>query len=244
MKEQIFLLIKLQKTDSEIEEIRVRKSDLPNEMESLDNKLKSFEHEVKKVKESLDNLNKTHKEKESELNMGMENVKKTKSKLLSVKTNKEYEATLKEIDSINSKNSHIEDEIIYILDDIENTKTNLEMKEKELADYRTIYDGKRAKIEKELNSIDYLLDEVTKSYDAIRAQIHEDLIKKYDILKVKRNRRVVVPVWKEVCDGCHMNIPPQMYNELQRSDMLMLCPNCNRIIYWENRESGEEQSYV
>jgi len=244
LKEQIFLLIKLQKTDSEIEEIRVRKSDLPNEMGSLDNKLRSFEDEVKKVRESIDSLNKTRKEKESELNTGMENVKKTKSKLLAVKTNKEYEATLKEIDSINSKNSHIEDEIIYILDDIENTKTNLEMKEKELADYRTIYDGKRAKIENELNSIDYLLDQVTNRYDAIRAQIHDDLIKKYDILKVKRNRRVVVPVWKEVCDGCHMNIPPQMYNELQRSDMLMLCPNCNRIIYWENRESDEEQSYV
>jgi len=240
LKEQIFLLIKLQKTDSEIEGIRVRKRDLPEEMEILDEKLKTFEDAVGEVKERLDNLSKTHKEKESELNMGVENIKKTKSKLLSVKTNKEYEATLKEIDSINSRNSHIEDEIIYILDDIENTKANLVTKEKELSDYRTIYNGKRAKIEKELNSIDNLLDEMTSSYDAIREQIHGDLIKKYDILKVKRNRRVVVPVWKEVCDGCHMNIPPQMYNELQRSDMLMLCPNCNRIIYWENRESGEE----
>ena len=24
-------------------------------------------------------------------------------------------------------------------------------------------------------------------------------------------------VWKEICDGCHMNIPPQLYNELQKS---------------------------
>jgi uncharacterized protein len=29
-----------------------------------------------------------------------------------------------------------------------------------------------------------------------------------------------------------MNIPPQMYNELQRSDILMFCPHCQRIVYW------------
>jgi len=30
-----------------------------------------------------------------------------------------------------------------------------------------------------------------------------------------------------------MNIPPQMYNELQRYDSLKLCPFCNRILYWD-----------
>jgi NAD-dependent SIR2 family protein deacetylase len=34
-------------------------------------------------------------------------------------------------------------------------------------------------------------------------------------------------VWKSVCNGCHMNIPPQMYNEVQRSEALLSCPNCN-----------------
>jgi predicted nucleic acid-binding Zn-ribbon protein len=45
----------------------------------------------------------------------------------------------------------------------------------------------------------------------------------------------VVAVWKEVCDGCHMSIPPQLYNELQKSNELITCPSCSRIIYWENR---------
>jgi len=242
LKEQISLLIQLQKADSEIADMRARKKVLPEEKETLDATLKTVEDAVEAERQRLDDLSKTHRAKESQLHEGTEKIKKTRNRLLEVKTNKEYDAALKEIDAIGLKNSHIEDEIIYILDDIEHTKENLGIKEKELADYRTIYDGQRSTIESELGSIDSVLDDMITHCDTIRSQIKDDLIKKYDILKVKRNGYAVVPVWKEVCGGCHMNLPPQMYNELQKPETLMLCPNCNRIIYWEDRKSSDEDA--
>jgi len=30
-----------------------------------------------------------------------------------------------------------------------------------------------------------------------------------------------------------MNIPPQLYNVLQRGQTVETCPSCHRIIYWE-----------
>ena len=30
-----------------------------------------------------------------------------------------------------------------------------------------------------------------------------------------------------------MNIPPQLYNILQRGQTVETCPSCHRIIYWE-----------
>jgi predicted nucleic acid-binding Zn-ribbon protein len=43
------------------------------------------------------------------------------------------------------------------------------------------------------------------------------------------------------CSGCNMNIPPQMYNELQKRDSLKFCPNCERIIYWKNGDGVPAQ---
>ena len=43
----------------------------------------------------------------------------------------------------------------------------------------------------------------------------------------------VVPVVNGVCKGCHMAIPPQLYNIIQRGLSMETCPSCNRIIYWE-----------
>jgi len=50
----------------------------------------------------------------------------------------------------------------------------------------------------------------------------------------------IVPVFATVCRGCNVNIPPQMYNELQRVDRLKNCPNCERIIYWDDDPSRSE----
>jgi hypothetical protein len=40
------------------------------------------------------------------------------------------------------------------------------------------------------------------------------------------------PVRDGQCQACRLSVPPQLYNELQRADKLMVCPNCARIMYW------------
>ena len=73
----------------------------------------------------------------------------------------------------------------------------------------------------------------------IKKEIPAELLRKYEQIKGAGRGIAVVAVWKEICDGCHMAIPPQMYNELQKEKALITCPNCNRIIYWENRNGSE-----
>jgi predicted nucleic acid-binding Zn-ribbon protein len=55
-------------------------------------------------------------------------------------------------------------------------------------------------------------------------------------LKEKRNGIAIVLVKNEGCQGCYVNIPPQMYNEVQKNNEIILCPNCHRILYWENKD--------
>ena len=95
------------------------------------------------------------------------------------------------------------------------------------------------KVEQELNSIDDLLVEMRGKSDEAKEKVDAELLKRYNIIRQKMNGMAVVPVWKEICGGCHVNIPPQVYNELQRSEELILCPNCSRIMYWENRDNEE-----
>ena len=48
-----------------------------------------------------------------------------------------------------------------------------------------------------------------------------------------RRGLAVAPVQNGTCQGCNMNIPPQLFNQLQRGDSIELCATCNRIIYWD-----------
>ena len=239
MKEQILLLVKLQDIDSEIKRLAARKDDLPEEKERLEEERVSFEQGIEEDKERLDVLNQAHSDKEKELRGNIESAKKTKNRLLEVKTNKEYEAMLKEIENINKKNSSIEDEIINLLEETEKAGTTLKEREAERVEYIKNNERNITKIDEEIDSIDVLLKKMLAEDAKCREIIKPELIKKYDLIKEKRNGQAVVPVWKEVCGGCHMNIPPQLYIELQKYEKVRLCPNCNRIIYWEDRENND-----
>jgi predicted nucleic acid-binding Zn-ribbon protein len=92
-------------------------------------------------------------------------------------------------------------------------------------------------MEAELNSLAGELDGCVRKSEKLKKEIPAELLRKYEQIKGAGRGIAVVAVWKEVCDGCHMSIPPQLYNELQKTTALITCPNCNRIIYWENRNS-------
>ena len=238
MKEEIRRLVELQGFDSEIRRINLRKDSVPGAREQLNEELRRFEEAVEECRKRAEEFQKTHRDKEKELKNGLESVKKAKSRLLEVKTNKEYEAILKEIDIFNQKNSAIEDDILNLIDENEKAGGELKKIEHELTEVRTRHDREIKTLDEEAASLDVLLADVAEKQQATRAQVTPDILKKYDLIREKRNGQAVVAVWKEVCGGCHMNIPPQMYNELQTYEKLYVCPSCNRIIYWENRDNG------
>ncbi len=234
MKEQLQLLVKLQKTETEVAALRAKKDELPRKKEMLVADMEGREQELQAEKDRLESLREDHRRKEAELADGAERIKKAKNRLLDVKTNKEYEATLKEIDSIVDANGIIEDGIITLLDEIDRTRSTVAASSSEIEEYRRQYEKEAAGIEAELGSIDDSLEEKVREQKGLRSKIDEGLIKKFDLIRGRRNGQAVVKVENEVCSGCHMNIPPQLYNELLRSEELILCPHCNRIIYCED----------
>lgn len=241
MREQIFFMIELQKIDSEIEKIRIRKNDLPKKKDVLEEKLKSLKEGLEEKTKGFDELNKAYRDKEGSLKSEIESLKRTKERLLQVKTNKEYQATLKEIEVLGEKNGEIEDEIILILDEIDKARNNLKVAEGEYASYLAKHEKEMKEIESEFSSIDSMLDDLYGKSEDMRKKINPDLLKKFDVIKKRKSgKSVIVPVYEEICSGCHMNIPPQMYNELQKFEELIFCPHCSRIIYWSEMDNGKE----
>jgi len=236
---QLSYLIELQKLDLNIDKINVKKRELPEKVVRMDEEFIIYTASMDESKKKFDDLNKHHGEKEDKLRRGIDTLKKIKERLLEVKTNKEYQAILKEIEMIENKNSETEDEIISALEELDHVRVDLKAKEKDFNAYRLKYEKEKKEIEGEISQLDVDFSECVQLSNDLRRQIRNELLKKYETIKGKRNGLAVVLVWKEVCGGCHMNIPPQLYIELQRSTDLLSCPNCNRIIYWFNQDKTD-----
>ena len=236
--EQLKLITALQKIDTEIARIGNRKKMLPGEMARLDDTWQVFCADFEKDNKILEELNKDHKEREDKLKRGLENLKKTRERLSEVKTNKEYQAMLKEIEVTEAKNSTMEDELLIIMEKLDQIKKQVKIKEKALDEHRRDYESNKQRIEHELTDMDAESASYLEKHLLLEAQIAPGLLKKYETIRNRSQGTAVVAVWKETCMGCHMNIPPQLYIELQKNVDIEFCPHCNRIIYWEDQRGG------
>jgi len=235
LKKQLVCLIELQKMESAAGRIHAKKRNLPLEVNKLEEEFKTFCEVVETQREQVESLRKSRREKDTQLQAGQQSLKRTRERLFEVKTNKEYQSMLKEIETFEGKNSRMEDEVISLLDEFDRLEAALKAKEEELEARRRRYEEEKARLEAELNSLAGELDGCVRKSEELKKEIPAELLRKYEQIKGAGRGIAVVAVWKEVCDGCHMSIPPQLYNELQKTTALITCPNCNRIIYWENR---------
>jgi predicted nucleic acid-binding Zn-ribbon protein len=234
LKEKLLLLIKIQECDSQLVKLSAKKKTLPENIEKLNKEFSSFEEGIKINKVKYDELKSRHAENENKIKKINEGIVKTKERMLEVKNNKEYQAMLKEIETAESSRGEVETAIISILEELDKLSVLVKKDEEILKQSRNKYEQEKKSIEDNLNAVDSDVVNWEQKRIELQKNIPDDLIVKYERIK-KRNKGVgVISVWKAVCNGCHMNIPPQLYNELQRSDELFSCPHCNRIIYFQD----------
>ena len=63
-------------------------------------------------------------------------------------------------------------------------------------------------------------------------QLPKEIAQVYEILK-KRYRQAIAPVESEFCLGCFQKLPTEL---LTRSQDIITCPNCGRILYWRKKQ--------
>jgi predicted nucleic acid-binding Zn-ribbon protein len=215
-----------------------KKERLPEKIDKLDEKFCAFQKDMEKNKRKYDEIKARHNEGENKIKKINEGMIKTKERLLEVKNNKEYQAMLKENETAEVMRGDVETEIISILDELEKLSVLVKKDQAILDEQRKKYEEEKRLMEADLNSVDADFISWEQKRIDLRDKVSADLLVRYERIK-KSNKGVgVISVWKSICNGCHMNIPPQLYNDLQKTSELVSCPNCHRIMYFKNMEES------
>lgn len=240
-KEQIGALAKLQQIELEISKIKAKLSKVDQRFEELDRKQLDLKQIIEQQESTAKEMNRQYRAYESDGQSNLERIKKSEAKLSSVKTNKEYQASLKEIDDLKEKNSKLEDEMIAFLERIEEADKVLKAKITADAVLKAEITTEKETIQKEAQEEKCRLEKLDAEWKTISEGIDAELLATFNRIKTKQTNKIgIAAVSNAVCQGCHMNIPPQLYNELQRGGKLQRCPICERIIYWKDQSERSE----
>ncbi len=231
VKEQLEILADLQQIEISIARLEESLAKVDESLARLDQELLQFSEVVDKAQADVDSAKEKYDIDEKEVRSITDQIAKNEARLGTIKTNKEYQAALKEIDDLKRKRSKLEEAMIEALDKIEEA-------EKTLAEKKEFLEQQRAEIQEQKQDImdaasgkKSELKKLQKQAQAVADRVEPRLYQTYTRIKQNGGGVAVAAVENAVCQVCHMNIPPQAFNELLRLDEIKICPNCQRIIY-------------
>lgn len=228
---QLDVLIKLQGIDSQIYRLKDEKQKKPQELEHLKTGFQNKASAIKQAEAKSTALQLKKKEKEGTLQAKEENIKKLQGQLYQIKTNKEYSVMRHEIEGQKADKSAMEDEILLLMEEIDNAKKDIAKEKEILGSEEVKVKERQMQINAELQEIEKTLERLNAERQAILPQVDGNVLKKYEKVLAGKNGLAIVAVKNDACQGCNMNMPPQVINEIRMKEKFIICENCTRFLY-------------
>jgi predicted nucleic acid-binding Zn-ribbon protein len=234
--EQVKTLIDLQEVMSQAKRLEDEKQRIPLEVADLKSLFEEREASYLAANQEFETLRLQRREKEREIEEERDKVERAKAKLMSIKTNKEYYAMLKEIEGTRRSNSAREEELLDLLSRYEESEKRLAERKAELDDVAGKYRERMVDVEARMGSFDDDIGKILTRKRQVASKLDAGLVRRFEMIFERRDGLAIIAARNYSCTGCHMNIAPQLFNMLQREDRIHTCPNCNRILYYEATE--------
>jgi predicted nucleic acid-binding Zn-ribbon protein len=222
----------IQSIDTKFDDIRREKEETPKEIEKLRKGLDLLDNAVEQNLSTVEELKKERRKVERELEEIDLKLKKSKLRLNEVKSNREYQAVLKEIEDLKDLTFQKEETVIKWMEEIEIQEKKCTDNTVRREESQEEYKSKEKAFSQRIRELDKEVQSLNEKRVQLSPNLDEDLLRRYNGLRSHLKGRVVVPVIDGVCQECHLGIPPQQYNELIKGDSMQSCPHCSRIIYW------------
>lgn len=230
MRKQLELLYEIQTIDTNIRSSEELKKKYQTDIKRLEEEFKKSEAQHTVEQNHVNTLEKEQRDREKSITVVREQKKKAEERLMTIKTNKEYQAALQEIETIKASIKEKEDAVIETMDAIEAAKRDLAKFSENLARTKAQFDEKKRQIEVDLKAYLEDIEKQREQRNLLAKEIPPDVFSVYTrLLKVKQGRAVALAE-HERCTGCSMQIPPQIYNEVVFGEKIITCPHCNRIL--------------
>lgn len=231
VEDKLKALYQLQCIDSNIDNIRVVRGELPLEIQDLEDDISGLNTRIEKYNEELtaldDNLAASRLKKKDAKAL----IKRYDKQIVNIKNNREYESLSKEIEFqtleielCGKKEKEIKAKKLMKDEVISGTKDTLKGRKKELK----IKNGELDEITKETEKEEKSL---IKKSDKAQKVIEDRLLNAYSRIRDNvRNGLAVVSVDRDACGGCKNIIPPQRQLDIRTHKKVIVCEHCGRIL--------------
>jgi predicted nucleic acid-binding Zn-ribbon protein len=228
----------------EVDRARRAKSEhvqaLDDEIAQLESELQRRRQATEAIETEVTAVDSRRRELEAQLQDEEGKMTARRMRLNRVRNEKELQLLRHEIEVSKEANQQLEEEVLAVLESLETLTASAKDARDGLTQFEETALAQIQEKKERSRALTAELDAARSDRDELAHRIDAKLLRKYQQIFDRRGGSAVVEVRHGTCQGCHMNLPPQFFIELQRAEDIRLCPNCHRILF--RRPDGLDSS--
>jgi predicted nucleic acid-binding Zn-ribbon protein len=231
LQQKLTALINLQKVDLEIASLRKAAETYPKQLAELEKELNAAKMAVEAERSGVLDIERQRRTLEQSISDEKDKVRKWESRLAEQRTTREYAALAREIDIAKKTNQTMAETLTELGKTQVGAREAMKAKEQDWAARQDAIGGRMAELKKRIASAQTEVKELEEKRSKLSTSVDKQLLHRYDAVKRRRMPALVAVMAPGTCQGCNMQVPPQLYNNLRSSLGTDFCPSCHRIIF-------------
>jgi predicted nucleic acid-binding Zn-ribbon protein len=223
-------LLELQRQDTRLLEAKRLRDGIPKRREALSEAVVAAKSALDQAKKELEQVRLARRTVEKEVETIAAEGAKLERQLHDIKTNKEYQALLHEIELLKNKRSDQETKILESFDREEKLSAAVSAAEKRVqAEEARRKEGEET-LTGEAAALEQRIHSLSQDRDAVKPRVPAPLLSRYDRLLSARDGVAVAEVKKGACGACFKGLTPHALQEARKGDQIQICESCGRIM--------------
>ncbi len=230
MREKLKALAELQKVDLEVASLRKAADVHPRQLAELERELGAARSAIEAERNRVADIERQKTSLEQNISDEKDKVKKWEARLAEQRSTREYSALAREIDIAKKANQTMAEELVELSKTLGAAREAVKAKEAEFSTRQAQLSSRMAELKSKLGQAEGQVKTLEGKRAEVAGGVDPNLLRRYEAVR-KKKLPALVGVVAGTCQGCNMNVPPQLYNNLRVSLGTDVCPSCHRIIF-------------
>jgi len=229
--EQLAALAKIADIDAEALRADTELREIPARMEALRGDVKKLADLLAAERQELSDADRLLSAQDEELNNQGQALARSKAKGARARNVRETDAVERELETIRRMMKEREAERETLRGAIDKRRGSVDKHTREFAELESYATEEQRKADVRLAELNQARDRVLIGRSALLPKIPPDVLRRYEMIRSKRQGIGVAAIDNGTCAGCFVVLAPQQVISVQRAEEFAQCPRCQRFLY-------------
>jgi predicted nucleic acid-binding Zn-ribbon protein len=231
IREQIASLEELSAIDVDLRRVEEQLEKHQKGLSGMQGEVKALEDRIKSDRETLSAMDRTRTELMGELRQMTQQIERSREKLQRSRNERESNAAQREVEELRKLHRDREEDLERLNTAADAAKAAIDEADKKRSALSSELSGSAEGITSSITDLEAEKARRSADRDRVVKQLPVVLYRRYESIRTRRPV-AIAKTHDGTCLGCHLAVPPMMFQKMRRQQEFEQCPHCRRILYY------------